>query len=176
MIRSLSFLLSGALFTAYAQTSCDALKSSLSFPDATITAIESIAAGPASAPAGRGAAAAAAPAAAAGRGGRGAAPAAPVNVLPAYCRVALTLKPSADSDIKMEAVAACRELERQIPDGRQRRLGRLHHLRGDASGSPGRLRHRLHRHRPHGRRRRSSRWGIRKSWSTSRIAPCMRRW
>jgi feruloyl esterase len=103
MIRSLSFLLSGALFTAYAQTSCDALKSSLSFPDATITAIESIAAGPASAPAGRGAAAAAAPAAAAGRGGRGAAPAAPVNVLPAYCRVALTLKPSADSDIKMEA-------------------------------------------------------------------------
>ncbi len=60
MLRSLTFVLSGALFTAYAQTSCDALKSSLTFPDATITAIESIAAGPAPAPAGRG-----------GGGGRG---------------------------------------------------------------------------------------------------------
>lgn len=93
MLRGLTFLLSGALFTAYAQQSCDALKSSLSFPDATVTAVESIPAGPAPAPAGR--APAAAPA------GRGAA--APVNMLPAYCRVAITLKPSADSDIKMEA-------------------------------------------------------------------------
>ena len=73
MLRGLTFLLSGALFTAYAQPSCDALKSSLSFPDATVTAVESIPAGPAPAPAGR--APAAAPA------GRGAA--APVNMLPA---------------------------------------------------------------------------------------------
>ena len=93
MLRGLTFLLSGALFTAYAQQSCDALKSSLAFPDATVTAVESIPAGPAPAPAGR------APAAVpAGRGG-----AAPVSMLPAYCRVSITLKPSTDSDIKMEA-------------------------------------------------------------------------
>jgi feruloyl esterase len=97
MLRSLTFLLSGALFTACAQPSCDALKSSLSFPDATVTAVESIPAGPAPAPAGR----AGAPAPVAAPGGRGAA--APVNMLPAYCRVAITLKPSTDSDIKMEA-------------------------------------------------------------------------
>ena len=79
MIRSLSFLLSGALFTAYAQTSCDALKSSLSFPDATITAIESMPRAGSQLPRDAGGAAAAPAAQAAGRGGRGAAPAAPVQ-------------------------------------------------------------------------------------------------
>jgi feruloyl esterase len=60
---------------------CESLKT-LSLPRATITAAEFVAAGAASP----------------GRGGRGA-PAAP---LPAHCRVAATLKPSADSHIEME--------------------------------------------------------------------------
>jgi feruloyl esterase len=63
------------------QPSCDALKS-LSLPNATITSAEFVAAG-STAP---------------GRGGRGGAGV----PLPAYCRVAATLKPSADSHIEME--------------------------------------------------------------------------
>ncbi|HTA46711.1 MAG TPA: tannase/feruloyl esterase family alpha/beta hydrolase [Bryobacteraceae bacterium] len=87
---------------AYAQTPCDQLKS-LNIPEATFTTIETVAAGPYKAPAqnadgggvapggaGRGAPAPA------GRGGQ------PTLMLPAYCRVAATLKPSSDSDIKME--------------------------------------------------------------------------
>ena len=116
MIRTLAFLASGSMFFAVAQNPCEKLKS-VSFPDSTITAIEAIAAGPAApqgrggggaapgaapggaAPAqGRGGGAAAAPVA----GGRGAAPAAPAVILPAYCRVAITMKPSTDSSIDME--------------------------------------------------------------------------
>jgi tannase/feruloyl esterase len=63
--------------------SCEAL-SSLKLPDATITAATSVAAG-AFAPATRG-----------GRGGAG------FSDLPAFCRVEATLKPSAESDIKVE--------------------------------------------------------------------------
>ena len=63
--------------------SCEAL-SSLKLPDATITAATSVAAG-AFAPPTRG-----------GRGGGG------FSDLPAFCRVEATLKPSADSDIKVE--------------------------------------------------------------------------
>src|SRR5574342_110141 len=63
--------------------SCEAL-SSLKLSDATITAATSVAAG-AFAPPTRG-----------GRGGGGFAD------LPAFCRVEATLKPSADSDIKVE--------------------------------------------------------------------------
>lgn len=110
----LMFLASGSLTLALAQTPCANLKL-VPVPDATITAVEAIPAGPApsvgrggggapgAAPAGRGAQgvgpqapAAGGPAAAGGRG----APA-PV-MLPAYCRVALTLKPSTDSSIDME--------------------------------------------------------------------------
>src|SRR5688572_32224596 len=61
------------------QPSCEALKS-ISLPNATITAAESVPAN-AQRPAGRGAQAA---------------------PLPAHCRVAATLKPSADSQIDME--------------------------------------------------------------------------
>ena len=61
--------------------SCESL-SSLALPNVTITTAESVAAGELPQ---------------AGRGGRGAA----INV-PAYCRVAATLKPSNDSNIKME--------------------------------------------------------------------------
>jgi feruloyl esterase len=118
MTRALVFLASGSLFLTFAQNPCDKLKST-SFPDSTITAVESVAAGPAQnagrggggappagAPGGRGAAAAPGGRAAAGApqaaaGGRGAAPAAPV-MLPAYCRVAITMKPSSDSSIDME--------------------------------------------------------------------------
>ena len=123
-MRTLAFLLSGSLFAAFAQNPCDRLKT-LSLTDATITALEAINAGPYTPPAparGGGAPPAAAGAPAAGRGaGRGAAPgggaaggpgvpaaaagrgaaAAPI-MLPAYCRATLTLKPSTDSDIKME--------------------------------------------------------------------------
>jgi feruloyl esterase len=66
-----------------AQTnSCESL-SSLSLPNATITMAQSVPAGELPQ---------------AGRGGRGGAP---LN-LPAFCRVAATLKPSSDSEIKME--------------------------------------------------------------------------
>ena len=69
--------------TAPAQTnSCESL-ASLTLPNVTITMAQSVAAGELPQ---------------AGRGGR---PAAPLHV-PAFCRVVATLKPSSDSDIKME--------------------------------------------------------------------------
>src|SRR5437870_13771867 len=63
---------------------CESL-SSLKLPDATITMAQAVAAG-AFAPAGGG-----------GRGGGNA-----FADLPAFCRIAATLKPSGDSDIKIE--------------------------------------------------------------------------
>ena len=64
-----------------AQTPCEQLKS-LKLAGTAITTAESITAGPLANP--------------------GAAPAAAPQTLPAHCRVAATLKPSPDSDIKME--------------------------------------------------------------------------
>ncbi len=78
MVSSLVVMAAAALLQ---QPTCEPLKT-LSLPAATITAAEFVAAG-AQAP---------------GRGGRGGA-AAP---LPAHCRVAVTLQPSADSHIEME--------------------------------------------------------------------------
>jgi feruloyl esterase len=109
MARTTTFLgqvsvaLYGAASLTFAQSPCDKLKS-LALPDTILTAVENVATGPYLAPGGRGPAVPAPSAAAAGRGapaapGRGAAPA---QILPAHCRVAATLKPSADSDIKME--------------------------------------------------------------------------
>ena len=66
-----------------AAQSCEAL-SSLKLTDATITMAQSVAAGAFTPPAG-------------GRGGGGA----QFADLPAFCRVAATLKPSSDSDIKI---------------------------------------------------------------------------
>ena len=66
-----------------AATACEAL-AGLKLADTTITSAESVAAGAFVAPG--------------GRGGRGAAQ----PDLPAFCRVAATLKPSTDSDIKIE--------------------------------------------------------------------------
>jgi tannase/feruloyl esterase len=68
-----------------AATTCESL-SSLSLPDTTITMAQAVPAGSFVAPGG-------------GRGGRGAA--GPAEH-PAFCRVAATLKPSSDSDIKVE--------------------------------------------------------------------------
>src|SRR6476620_5126909 len=68
---------------AHAAT-CDSLKS-LSLPQATVDSAQLVAAGAFTQPGGR-----------AGRGGNAFAD------LPAFCRVALTAKPSSDSDIKIE--------------------------------------------------------------------------
>ena len=78
MVGSLFVMAAAALLQ---QPPCDALKT-ISLPRVAITATESVAAGGQSP----------------GRGGRGG-PAAP---LPAHCRVAATLTPSADSHIEME--------------------------------------------------------------------------
>ena len=121
------------LVAALAQAApCESLRT-LSLPNTTITSAQLVAAGPYTAPppagapggpvapggggrgegagrgGGRGDGAGAAPGAGAGRGaaggGRGAAPAAPPRVyaLPAHCRIAATLRPSADSVIDIEA-------------------------------------------------------------------------
>ena len=75
-----------------AAATCDSL-ASLGLPDTAITLAESVGAGQFTAPAGRG-----------GRGpaGGGRAGDGPFAELPAFCRVAATLKPTSDSDIKIE--------------------------------------------------------------------------
>src|SRR5579871_2312644 len=90
MRRKRIIILSGAVLTmavlgqgVAAAASCESL-TSLSGPKANITAAESVAAGAFVPPAGRGGAAAA------------------YKNLPAFCRVEATLKPTTDSDIKME--------------------------------------------------------------------------
>jgi len=96
----LSAALCGRTVLAFADSACERLKS-LSIPDTTFTAVESVAEGPYQAPAPGGAAPTPAPAAARGGAtGRGAPP--PPPLLPAHCRVAATLRPSSDSEIKME--------------------------------------------------------------------------
>src|SRR5689334_3584358 len=65
--------------------SCESL-SSLQLPDAKITVAQTVAAGAFTAPSGRG-----------GKGGAN-----PYESVPAFCRVAATLTPSKDSDIKIE--------------------------------------------------------------------------
>src|ERR1700729_2505649 len=92
----LSIALGATASFTYAQTACDQLKS-LSLPDTTFSTVASVAAGPYKAPAQNADGGGVAP----GRGGAGrGGPQAPPLILPAYCRVAATLKPSADSDIK----------------------------------------------------------------------------
>jgi feruloyl esterase len=67
---------------------CESL-STLVLPDATITLTQEVAAGSFVPPV-------------AGRGGRGAPPADALKSLPAFCRFAATLKPTGDSEIKIE--------------------------------------------------------------------------
>ena len=69
--------------------------------------------------------------------------------LPAFCRVAATLRPSSDSDIQDRSVAARLGLERQVPIRRQWRLGWIHQLSSTRSRCRRRLRHSQHGHRTH---------------------------
>src|SRR5215472_6685038 len=80
----LTFVLATTGFAALAQMPCEQLKS-LKLKDATITLAEPVSAGPFLNPS--------APRAANST----------AQMLPAHCRVAATLRPSADSDIKIEA-------------------------------------------------------------------------
>jgi len=95
MFRFATFLLASVF--VFAQSPCENLKS-LSIPMVTITSAVSVAAGPyrQDVPA--------APAAQKGapKQAKGGAPQQQPTMLPAYCRVAATLAPSSDSDIKME--------------------------------------------------------------------------
>src|SRR3954469_14524359 len=86
MNKIAALALASLLLTARvgAAASCEELPK-LSFPNTTVTLAQSVAAGALPAPA-----------------GRGGAQASPFADLPAFCRVAATLKPSADSDIKIE--------------------------------------------------------------------------
>ncbi|HWF07675.1 MAG TPA: tannase/feruloyl esterase family alpha/beta hydrolase [Bryobacteraceae bacterium] len=77
-----------ALTSAQAAQTCESL-TSLSLPNTTITLAQPVAAGAFTVPAG-------------GGRGRGGDPNAAFKSLPAFCRVAATLKPSSDSDIRME--------------------------------------------------------------------------
>jgi feruloyl esterase len=89
MTARISAISISALFCAVPAfcATCESL-SSLALPDTTITLAQPVAAGGFTAPA--------------GRGGRGGVAANPYKSLPAFCRVAASIKPTSDSDIKME--------------------------------------------------------------------------
>src|SRR5437868_3048238 len=97
MNRALIFLVASSSAVAFAQTPCEQLKS-LKLPDTTITQVTTVPAGafvnPAPPPAPQPDAIDPPP------------PPPPANatpqMLPAYCRLFATLKPSPDSDIKIE--------------------------------------------------------------------------
>ncbi len=93
LLMQLSAALCGMAGLAFAQSACENLKS-LSIPGVEFTAVETVAAGPYLPP----------PRAGLGAGGPAPQAGRPVQpqMLPAHCRVAATLKPSSDSDIKME--------------------------------------------------------------------------
>ena len=94
-------LLAAAGAVAFAQTPCEQLQS-LKLPDTTITMAMTVAAGAFQNP-GRPAGPATPALPAQGKQGRGGGRGAPApQMLPAYCRVSATLKPSPDSDIKIE--------------------------------------------------------------------------
>jgi len=100
MTRNL-LLFTASAVTALAQTPCENLKS-LSIPTVTITAAETVAAGPFRPTPAVTPAAPAAQKGAPKQQAKGGAPQQQPIMLPAYCRVAATLAPSSDSDIKME--------------------------------------------------------------------------
>src|SRR5688572_25720872 len=103
MVRNTALALVGLAFAspALAATPCAELKS-LKLANTTITLAEPVAAGPFVPPGRAGGPPPAAAPAAAPAGRAGGAPATPPLMLPAYCRVAATLTPSSDSDIKIE--------------------------------------------------------------------------
>jgi len=81
MKHSVACVFAAAALVALAQTPCEQLKSQR-LPDGAITLAESVAAGPLQMP--------------------GMSPNANAPIVPAHCRVAATLTPSSDSDIKIE--------------------------------------------------------------------------
>ena len=103
MVRNTALALIGLALAspALAATPCADLKS-LKLANTTITLAEPVAAGPFVPPGRAGGPPPAAAPAAAPAGRAGGAPATPPLMLPAYCRIAATLTPSSDSDIKIE--------------------------------------------------------------------------
>ncbi|HEX5226600.1 MAG TPA: tannase/feruloyl esterase family alpha/beta hydrolase [Bryobacteraceae bacterium] len=103
---ALSAIFLGTASFAFGQNptlaTCEKLKA-LSIPGVELTAVETVAAGLYTPPAGAGRGAGGPAALNNGPAVQpGARPAAPPQMLPAHCRVAATLRPSTDSDIKME--------------------------------------------------------------------------
>ena len=120
-----ALILSCGLTVPAFAASCEGL-TSLHFPDATITTAQMVAAGAFVPPAGGSATA--------------------YKRLPEFCRVAVTIKPSSDSDIKAE-VWLPGDLEPEVPGGRQRRLGRNDQLRGVGGCRQSGIRNSVHRYR-----------------------------
>ena len=108
----LAALLAAPVFAA----SCDSL-ASLALPNGTITMAQLISASQFSVPAERQA-----------KGPN------PYKELPEFCRVAATLKPSSDSDIKIEVWAPFERLEPQVASCREWRLGGGNRLFGHGRG------------------------------------------
>ncbi len=109
-VLRLSAALCGAAALALAQSTCEKLKS-LQPADAVFTAVELVPAGPRAGrcrsrrgrvPGGRCSGRRRASGPGGGRGAAGGRGTAAPAMLPAYCHVAATLKPSTDSDIRME--------------------------------------------------------------------------
>ena len=125
---------------AAAPASCESL-TSLRLPNVTITSAAAVAAGAFTPPT-------AAP-------GRGVPPALAraMAAAPAFCRVALTSRPTADSDIKIDVLAAGIRLERQTAGRRQRRVGLHDQLPAARSRRRARLRGGEHGQWPHHARR-----------------------
>jgi feruloyl esterase len=103
MLNLAAFMLLGQVAAA---TPCERL-ATVTLPNTTITSAQLVAAGPFTPPRGGGPAPAAPPAAGTPAAGRAGGPpggpvGAPPAMLPEHCRIAATLKPSADSDIKIE--------------------------------------------------------------------------
>ena len=121
-----------------AASTCEEMMS-LSRAGTTVTLAQPVDAGKFAPPAGR---------AGGGRGGAN-----PFAALPAFCRVAATLTPANDSEIKIRGVAAGRKLERQVAIGRQRGMGGNGQLSGDGDGGRRRVRRGEHGHGPCGRQR-----------------------
>ena len=105
-----------AFFSASAQAQsvsadkCDQLAASLKLPNTTVTSAKAVAAGTVHA---------------AGRRPR----CRTLASLPAFCRVALTIKPTQRLRHQVRSLAADVGLERQVPAGRQRRVGRIDSVR-----------------------------------------------
>ena len=130
---------------ASAATSCESV-ASIALRHATITTATTVEAGAFPAPPGRGPNAGAV-----------------YKTLPAFCRVAATLKPSSDSDIKIEVwmpALSGNGLERQTAIGRERGMGGDDQLSRAGHRAGRRVCRRQHGHRP---RRQQSRLHYRPS-------------